>query len=170
MEVKTFLYELKDGKQYEFSERAREDISLYYIQALLRKDRTQQVYDIVKEETLRDGIILRLFEVTFSDRDVWQYIIGHIEEIEKLVYNSFKAKNSEINFETFKKLTDESSTRKLFNLILDLEKDDNGLTDEQVCAELKINKNILIDKIKKNQPHIYEYLKHNVILKKKKDG
>jgi len=30
MEVKTFLYELKDGKQYEFSERAREDISLYY--------------------------------------------------------------------------------------------------------------------------------------------
>lgn len=169
METKSFFYELKDGKQYEFSERLREDVSLYYIQALIRKDRVEQVYQIVKEEVLRDGIILKLFEATFNDVEVWQYILGHIEEIEKLVYHSFKLKNQNINLEEFKKLTDESSVRKIFKMIVDLEKDDEGLTDDQVCGELKINKNKLIE-IKKAQPHIYDFLKHNVVVKKKKEG
>jgi len=168
MEVKSFFYELLDGKQYEFSERLREDVSLYYVQALIRKDRTEQVYQIVKEEVLRDGIILKLFETVFSDVEVWQYILGHIEEIEKLVYHSFKLKNKEISFEEFRKKTDETLVRKLFRSIVDLEKNDQGLTDDQVCTELKINKNKLIE-IKKAQPHIYDFLKHNVMVKKKKE-
>jgi hypothetical protein len=169
VEIKSFFYELKDGKQYEFCERLREDVSLYYVQALLRKDRVEQVYQLIKEEVLRDGIILKLFEAIFNDVEVWQYILGHIEEVEKLVYQSFKTKNKEINPEQFKKLVDESLVRKLFKMLINLEKDDEGLTDEQVCSELKINKNKLIE-IKKAQPHVYDFLKHNVMVKKKKEG
>lgn len=167
MQFRSFLYELKDGKQYEFCERAKEDIDYSHIQGLIRKEKIKEAYELIpkEDEGLRDAIIMQQFKTVYDMMEVSIYISSHPEEIKKLVYSSFKIKNS-LLYEEFNKRIDDALAKKLLNMITDIEKDDEGLPDDDVCKSLGINKNQLI-KINKTQPHVYQWLKTNV--KKKTD-
>lgn len=167
MDAKSFSYQLKDGKLYEFSERAKEDVDYSHIQALIRKQKIKEVYELIpaEDENRRDMLIQDHFNRAYNLLDVSIYISSHPEEIKKLVYHSFKIKN-DIPYEKFSELVDDAMAKKLLNMLTDLEKDDNGLPDEDVCKALGINKNQLV-KINKTQPHVYQWLKTNV--KKKKE-
>ena len=167
MEIKSFLYELKDGKQYEFSERAKEDVDYSHIQALIRKQKIAEAYELIPkdDQALRDALIMDQFNKAYTMLDVSIYISSHTDEIKKLIFYSFKNKN-DIPYEKFSELVDDAMAKKLLNMLTELEKDDNGIPDEDVCKALGINKAQLV-KINKTQPHVYYWLKTNV--KKKKE-
>ena len=162
MEVKSFSYELLDKKLYEFSERAKEDIDYSHVQTLIRKQKIKEAYELIpaEDEKRRDMIILDHFNRIYNIIDVSIYLSSNPDEIKKLVYASFKIKNN-IPYEEFEKLVDNGLVKKLLNMITDLEKDDNGLPDDEVCKSLGIKKEQLI-KINKTQPHVYQWLKTNV--------
>jgi hypothetical protein len=167
MEVKSFFYELKDGKQYEFCERAKEDIDYSHVQALIRKQKIAEAYELIPkdDQALRDALIMDQFNKAYTMLDVSIYISSHPDEIKKLIYYSFKIKNN-LLYEVFAELIDDVMAKKLLNMLSELEKDDNGIPDDDVCKALGINKTQLV-KINKTQPHVYQWLKTNV--KKKKE-
>jgi hypothetical protein len=162
MEIRSFLYELKDGKQYEFCERAKEDIDYSHLQGLVRKQKIKEVYEFipVEDSDRRDMLIADHFNRIYNLVEISLFLSSSPEEIKKLVYHSFKIKNA-IPFEKFTELVDDSLAKKLLNLITDLEKNEEGLPDKDVCESLGIKKEQLV-KINKTQPHVYQWLKTNV--------
>lgn len=163
---KTFVYRLLDGKEYEFSERNREDLNYLVYQNQLRAERCRFIYDNIKDETDRLALLRLEMEKIYNDVEVGMFILGNYEEQLKLIYASFKVKNN-LSFDEFRKLVDEKMVRELGELIRDIERPEE-IFDEVITNELGISQKKLSEWAKE-QPRLYKFLKQagNLEIKKK---
>ena len=166
MDRKTAPYPLKDNKTYIFSERNREDVNYTALQNKYREHRINELRRLFPNPIdleLRDGLIYNEFGKMYVQSEVLAFVEDDAESRLHLVYSSFKVKNPQISLEQFKTLVDDTLIVKLLKCIIELEQDDPALDDE-VCRELKIKKEVLLN-WKKEHPEIYWTVK--VELKKK---
>lgn len=164
---KTFTYTLLDGKEYVFSERNREDINFIYFQNQIRAERCKFIRENILDDTDRLALLRLEMDRIYTDIEVGYYIMSNLEELQKLIYSSFKIKNPQISFDDFKKLVDDKIIRELNELIIDLEKPEE-LFDDVVTGELGITQKKLSEWAKE-QPKLYKWLKQvgNLNIKKK---
>ncbi len=163
---KTFVYKLLDNKEYEFSERNREDLNFFVFQNQIRAERCRFIYENIKDETDRLALLRLEMEKIYSDVEVGLYIMSNYDEQVKLVYASFKIKNN-LSFDEFKKLVDEKIIKELSELIRTIEKPEE-IFDELITSELGITQKKLAEWAKE-QPRLYNFLKQagNIEIKKK---
>lgn len=163
---RSFVYKLLDGKEYEFTERNREDINFMYYQNRLRADRCRFINENITDETDRLALLRLEMEKIYNDVEVGLFIMSSYDEQLKLIYASFKVKNN-ISFEEFKNLVDEKIVKDLTELIRDIEKTDE-IFDEIITSELGIPQKKLAEWAKQ-QPRLYRFLKQsgNLEIKKK---
>jgi len=166
MDRKTAIYPLLDGKDYTFSERNREDVNYTSLQNKYREHRIKELKRLFPDPIdleLRDSLIYNEFGKMYIKEEVFAFVEDDADSRLNLVYSSFKVKNPQISLEQFKLLVDDAMVVKLLKCIIELEQDDPALDDE-VCRELKIKKNLLLE-WKKEHPEIYWLVK--IELKKK---
>jgi hypothetical protein len=160
---KTFPFKLKDGKEYVFSERNREDVDYFGYQEALREYNMKFIQKVIVDPDERIPMMMSEMNKSYSDIQIGVFINSNNEMKLKLIYNSFKIENADITFEQFKELVEETSSSELLKLINELERDEPAY-DEDVCKELKIDKKKLLE-WKKDHPEIYNAVKRE--LKKK---
>jgi len=161
MKRKTFAYPLLDGNTYIFSERNQEDVDYSLLQDKVRKSKVDWAVQNLRkiDEDLCNGIIMQQVNMVYDAQQIMIYIASNPEEIIKLVYSSFKLKNTK-DYEEFKKLIDLPMGKKLLEMINDIEKTEE-LPDKECAEALGITVKKLIG-WNKTQPEVYRWLKQNV--------
>lgn len=163
MTRRTFTQVLKDGKEYVFTERNKEDIDFGYLQEACRKYTFKRIAEYEKNALINPEVANDLryvnFNKIYNDIDISQYIASEPEELLKLVYASFKINNKE-TFDEFKKLVDLQTANSLLRSIGEIEKGD-PLNDKDCADELGMAKQKFVDLAKKH-PDVYNWLKYNV--------
>lgn len=166
MDRRTATFPLKDGKDYTFSERSREDINYTALQNKFRASRIKQIKEVhcdPAEKEFRDYLIMQEWSRIYYDQEVWKFVLDDPDEKLKLVYASFKITNPDITQDDFAKLVDGKIVDQLLKGIGELEQEDPALDDE-VVKELKVKRDWFI-KLKDSHPEIYWTIKKT--LKKK---
>lgn len=161
MERKEFSFQLNDGKNYIFSERNIQDISIEGLQEKLRAKRTKFINQNVPDREDRFGLLMNEMQAIYNQQQINIFLSEDYAVQKELIYSSFKIKNPEISFPDFEKLVDVGSIRHLLKLVNELETIETTVSDSVIAKELKVNKTI-VDQWKKDFPDIYDYLKKNV--------
>ena len=161
MDRKTFEIELLDNKKYIFAERNREDVSFNHLQNKIRAIRTAFIEENIKIPDNQLPLLMQEMAKVYSITELNAYLETNVDELARgVVYPSFKINNAQIEFEKFQKLVDEPLTRKLKELIYELELID-VMSDPDVCKTLQIKKELL-KSWKEDQPAVYMLIKKNV--------
>ena len=160
---KTFPFKLTDGKDYDFSERNREDIDYFGYQEALRKYNLKLLQETVQNEDVLIPLLMSEMNKVYTDVQIGVYINSNPYEQLKLVYNSFKIINADVSLEQFEKLVKPGQVRELLKLINEIEREEPAF-DEDVIKELKVSKKLLLE-WKEDHPEIYTAVKRE--LKKK---
>lgn len=163
MKRETFQYKLKDGKEYTFSERNKEDVDYSYLYGKIRAYHFKFLQENVTSEEIMLPLLMQEMNKVYSGYEISEYLAMHPEHYQETVYNSFKIANPEVSIDDFKKICDEGTAKLLLEMISKIEIKQE--LNESEIAEVLHCKKELIERWKTEQPELYRYLSHS--LKKK---
>lgn len=161
MERRNFSFRLIDGKDYLFSERNIEDISIEGLQEKIRAKKTKFINQNVPDRDDRFGLLMNEMQTVYNQQQVNLFLSEDFQIQKELVYSSFKVKNPEISFSDFEKLVDAGTIRQLQKLINEIETIESVVSDSVLSKSLKVEKSI-VEYWKKEFPEVYDHLRKTV--------
>lgn len=160
---------LKDGNEYSFSERNKEDVDYVKIQDRIRTKKAEWINATYNDEDQRNMLLIAITTMIFPPEVMSYYMMNDMSLLKEIAFDSFKIANKGITIEQFNNLIDSNQILEIHKIINELESESTADIESELNIFLGENKDMKLIEFINEVPayRLNELAKIISIIKKK---